>query len=454
MSKYTTQFKLSVVQQYLTGEAGIKTITNQYGIEQAMFRRWVRSFRQHGESGLAPKYSHYDAVFKLSVLQHMWDNHLSQQETTAYFDIRSPTCLSQWSTQYCAGGIAALEPAPKGRKKSPMPVAENNTAPLPIDDETRSREELIAEVKRLRLEVAYIKKYNALVQAKAQSAQQKAQIVLELRPQFPLADLLKQAELPRSTFYYQKQALAVSDKYQNVKTQLTALFAEHKGRYGYRRIMLALRNKGEWLNHKTVQRLMQELGLKSCVRPKKYRSYKGECGKIAPNILQRQFSADKPNQKWVTDVTEFNVQGEKLYLSPVLDLYNGEIIAFEMARRPVFALVSQMLKKAIVKLSPDEKPLLHSDQGWQYQMAKYRQQLAGKGLVQSMSRKGNCHDNATMESFFGTLKSEFFYQEKFTSIEQLEQGIVDYIHYYNHDRIKLKLKGLSPVQYRTQPLST
>jgi putative transposase len=162
--------------------------------------------------------------------------------------------------------------------------------------------------------------------------------------------------------------------------------------------------------------------------------------------LQRQFSADKPNQKWVTGVTEFNVQGEKLYLSPELDLYNGEIIAFEMARRPVFALVSQMLKKALAKLSVDEKPLLHSDQGWQYQMAE-------KGLVQSMSRKGNCHDNATMESFLGTLKSEFFYQEKFTPLEQLEQGIVDYIHDYNHDRIKLKLKGLSTVQYRTQPLN-
>jgi transposase InsO family protein len=277
--------------------------------------------------------------------------------------------------------------------------------------------------------------------------------VLELRPQFPLADLLKHADLPRSTFYYQKQALAANDKYQAVKTQLKALFAEHKGRYGYRRIMLALRKEGEWLNHKTVQRLMQELGLKSCVRPKKYRSYKGECGKIAPNILQRQFSADKPNQKWVTDVTEFNVQGEKLYLSPVLDLYNGEIITFEMARRPVFALVSQMLKKALAKLSVDEKPLLHSDQGWQYQMAGYRQQLAEKGLVQSMSRKGNCHDNATMESVFGTLKSEFFYQEKFTPLEQLKQGIVNYIHDYNHDRIKLTLKGLSPVQYRTQPLN-
>jgi putative transposase len=126
---------------------------------------------------------------------------------------------------------------------------------------------------------------------------------------------------------------------------------------------------------------------------------------------------------------------------------------FEMVCRPVFALVSQMLKKALAKLSEDEKPLLHSDQGWPYQTAKYRQQLAKKGLIQSMSRRGNCHDNTTMENYFSTLRPELFYQE-FSRIEQLEQGTVDYIYYYNHDQIKLRLKGPSPVQYRTQPLST
>jgi transposase len=173
MSKYTTQFKLSVVQHYLAGEAGIKTTASKNDIEQAILRRWVMLFRQHGESGLAPKYSHYDAAFKLSVLKHMLDNHLSQQETAAYFDIRNPGCINQWAAQYRAGGIAALEPAAKGRKKSLMPATENNAIPTPIDDETRSREALIAENKQLRLENAYIKKCNALVQAKAQSAQQK-----------------------------------------------------------------------------------------------------------------------------------------------------------------------------------------------------------------------------------------------------------------------------------------
>jgi transposase InsO family protein len=167
--------------------------------------------------------------------------------------------------------------------------------------------------------------------------------------------------------------------------------------------------------------------------------------------VQRQFYAQGPHQKWVTDVTEFNVSGQKLYLSPVMDLYNGEIIAYQTARSPVFEMVSAMLKKAFTRLKLSDKPILHSDQGWQYQMPGYRYLLEKNGIEQSMSRKGNCLDNAAMESFFGTLKSEFFYLNKFSSIEDLQAGLEDYIHYYNHDRIKLKLKGLSPVQYRTQP---
>jgi len=245
-----------------------------------------------------------------------------------------------------------------------------------------------------------------------------------------------------------------SDKHKQLKDAIKTVFEQHKGRYGYRRVTAALRQLNHRVNHKTVQRLMGVLKLKSLVRPKKYKSFKGEVGQAAPNELQRQFEALAPNTKWVTDVTEFNVAGEKLFLSPVLDLYNGEIIAFEMNRRPQFDMVASMLTKAFSTLSSTDKPLLHSDQGWQYRMAAYRQKLTERGMVQSMSRKGNCHDNAAMESFFAVLKSEFFYLNKFTSIKQLEAGIADYIHYYNHDRIKLKLGGLSPVQFRTQHLAT
>lgn len=275
----------------------------------------------------------------------------------------------------------------------------------------------------------------------------------ELRQQYPLAGLLKLAKLPRSTFYYQQALLLNGDKHQQLKERIRAVFNHHKGRYGYRRVTAAVRQLGQRVNHKTVQRLMGALGLKSLVRPKKYRSFKGEVGQAAPNELKRQFEATAANQKWVTDVTEFNVAGKKLYLSPVLDLYNGEIVAFETAERPKFELVSSMLKKALARLGPDERPMLHSDQGWQYRMPAYQRQLREREMRQSMSRKGNCLDNAAMESFFAVLKTEFFYLNKFGSIEELKAGLKRYIHYYNHDRIKLKLKGLSPVQFRTQPLA-
>lgn len=265
--------------------------------------------------------------------------------------------------------------------------------------------------------------------------------------------MLKVAQLPRSTFYYQQHLLQQDDKYRELKAAIKDVYERHKGRYGYRRITSVVRQMGNQINHKTVQRLMGVLNLKSLVRPKKYRSFKGEVGQVAPNELQRQFKAEAANQKWVTDVTEFNVAGEKLYLSPVLDLYNGEIVAFETNKRPVFELVSSMLKKALAKLGPADKPMLHSDQGWQYRMPAYQRQLRERNLMQSMSRKGNCHDNAAMESFFGVLKTEFFYLNNFDSVDALQDGLAEYIHYYNHDRIKLKLKGLSPVQYRTQPLA-
>ncbi|RMT74471.1 ISPsy8, transposase OrfB, partial [Pseudomonas savastanoi pv. nerii] len=238
-----------------------------------------------------------------------------------------------------------------------------------------------------------------------------------------------------------------------LKQEVERIYHEERGLYGARRITAVIRNSGTLVNKKVVERLMAELGLRSVVRPKKYRSYKGTVGKIAPNLLERNFTAQRPNQKWVTDVTEFKVANRKLYLSPVMDLYNGEIVAYELSTRPCFELVTSMLDKALQQLQDEPKLVMHSDQGWQYQHAQYRQKLAVKGVKQSMSRKGNCLDNAAMESFFGTLKSEFFYLKRFESIEELTAGLEEYIRYYNHDRIKLKLGGLSPVKYRTQAAS-
>ena len=258
--------------------------------------------------------------------------------------------------------------------------------------------------------------------------------------------------MARSVYYYHLKSDGGLDPYREAKDQITQIFNVHQGRYGYRRVHLELRNQQRYLNHKTVQKLMTQLGLKSTVRPKRYQSYKGSIGKVAPNLLERNFTAKVPNQKWVTDVTEFNIKGEKVYLSPILDLYNGEIVSYEIAERPQIGTVMEMLQKACKQLGTADKPLLHSDQGWQYQMGLYQQALRKQGITQSMSRKGNCLDNAVMENWFGIMKTEFFYQNKFESVQSFKVELEKYIHYYNHDRIKQKLKGLSPVQYRTQSL--
>lgn len=270
--------------------------------------------------------------------------------------------------------------------------------------------------------------------------------MLELRSEHKLDNLLWAARLSRSTFYYHVKAFQAGDKYVQVKERIRAIFELHKGRYGYRRIVSALQSEGKKINHKTVLRLMQSLGLQCCVRMKKYRSYRGQLGKTAPNILARGFSAPAPNQKWVTDVTEFRVGGEKLYLSPILDLYNGEIVAFETSTRPLFTMIESTLQKAFNRIGRCGL-ILHSDQGWQYRMPAYRALLHCRGVTQSMSRKGNCLDNAAMESFFATLKSELFYMKEFESVKNLQSEIAEYINYYNHDRIRAAL-GMSPVEYR------
>lgn len=198
---------------------------------------------------------------------------------------------------------------------------------------------------------------------------------------------------------------------------------------------------------------MQHLGLKSVIRIKKYKSYKGDINKAANNILQRNFTATRPHQKWVTDITEFNIAGNKLYLSPVMDLFNGEIISYNLSTSPNYKQITDMLNKAFRRRKIDKmqytETIFHSDQGWQYRLQKYQDKLKKNNIIQSMSRKGNCLDNAIIENFFGVLKSELFYLKKYTSIKELIKEIKQYIKYYNNERIRINLNGMSPVEYRT-----
>lgn len=255
--------------------------------------------------------------------------------------------------------------------------------------------------------------------------------------------------MARSTFYYHIKRIGQSDGYDDLRARIREIYDQHKGRYGYRRITIQLRDKGVVVNHKTVRKLMVGMSLKAKRRNQRYRSYKGNVGKIAPNVINRDFSADAPNKKWTTDVTQVKIKERKLFLSPILDMFNGEIISYQISSSPDMKMVLTMLKKAFNKKNDLSGLILHSDQGWQYQQQRYQDILKERGIIQSMSRKGNCLDNSMMENFFGLMKSELLYLQDWESVDEFKKELKAYIKYYNNDRIKLRLKGKSPVQYRT-----
>ena len=255
--------------------------------------------------------------------------------------------------------------------------------------------------------------------------------------------------MARSVFYYHLKKLKSPCKYAREREVIRSIFHEHKGRYGYRRVTLEMHNRGLGINHKVVQRLMGEMCLKSKVRQARYRSYKGEVGKVAPNIIARDFVATAPNRKWATDVTQVKIGSTRLYLSPLIDMFNGEVISYNVSRSPNLEQVHDMLDKAFARYPHLDGLVLHSDQGWQYQHPAYKQKLAEHHVTQSMSRKGNCLDNAMSENFFAIMKSELLYAENFDSPDDFIKALDDYIYYYNNKRIKARLNGKSPVQYRT-----
>ena len=255
--------------------------------------------------------------------------------------------------------------------------------------------------------------------------------------------------MSRSTYYYHLKRKQ-EDKYSDVKQEIESIFTENKQRYGYRRILLALRQKGIALNHKTVHKLMRSMGLRGKRRKSKYKSYKGEVGKIADNIIDRDFSTTAPLQKWTTDVSQFNFSWGKCYISPILDMNTNEIISYDLSLSPNMEQIQRMLNKAFEKFPAVNGLIFHSDQGWQYQHACFRNALKEHVIIQSMSRKGNCYDNCIMETFFGRLKNEMFYgyEKNYESFEDFSKAIEEYIDYYNNKRIKQKLAGMSPVKYR------
>lgn len=282
----------------------------------------------------------------------------------------------------------------------------------------------------------------------------KVQALIALKADFPLPVLLQAASLARSTFFYHQARIQGPDPQEFIKAAVREIFEKNHGRYGHRRVHTEMVKQGWTVAKKTVLKLMRSLNLVCKVRRKKrYNSYQGGQGRVAPNVLNREFEADAPNRKWVTDVTEFSVGDRKLYLSPVMDLFDRQIISYSISPSPNLELTNNSLRQALACLEDNQQPLVHSDQGFQYQHVSWRKLLQEAGASQSMSRKGNCYDNAVMENFFGHLKEELFHHVRYLSTDALVGALHEYIRWYNTERISTKLKGLSPVQYRTQTLA-
>ena len=281
---------------------------------------------------------------------------------------------------------------------------------------------------------------------------EKAAIVQELRKEgHRLNDLLDVIGLSRSTYYYELgRTDKVKERNAALSSEIIAIFNENRKRYGVRRVYHELLSRGFQVNHKRVQRIMNQLGLFGKRPKEKYHSYKGDVGKVADNIINRDFSTEKPLQKWTTDVSQFNLSWGKCYISPILDMNTNEIISYNLSTSPNMEQIKDMLHKAFERFPSVQGLVMHSDQGWQYQHAFYRNELQKHGIIQSMSRKGNCYDNCIMETFFGRLKNEMFYGEKWDkiSVEEFISIINQYMQWYRDKRIKLSLGGLSPMEYR------
>ena len=282
----------------------------------------------------------------------------------------------------------------------------------------------------------------------------KVDAVVSLKAEHRLDVLLEIAGLARSTFFYHQARRQTPDPHADLKAAITEAFEGSHGRYGHRRIHQVLVRAGRRVAKKTVLMLMRTLGLICRVRRKrKYIAYQGRVGVIAANLLDRDFTADAPNRKWVTDVTEFRVGDRKLYLPPIMDLFDRQIIAYSLGPSPTLELTNSALRAALATIDDGRNLLAHSDQGFQYQHSSWRHLLAEAGATQSMSRKANCYDNAVMENFFGHLKEELFHHTRYLDTDALATALVDYIHWYNTERISTRLEGLSPAQYRTQTLA-
>ena len=455
--KLSYEDKVRMYRSWKRGEKSPGQLARENGLNHRTVEYMVRLMNLHGEEiARHGKNRYYSPKFKEKAIKRVLIGNEAVWAVSIHLGLPHQGTLSAWIKSYKENGYTVIE---RKRGRHGKKETEDNRRIRSRTESLEGRE--LEAYHRERI----LKKIRCLGYGKREVRKEEIAVVItELRQElkcslrFILEMIKENPELPqisRSDYYYVITKEDKDTKNDEVMNRIIDIYYRHKGRYGYRRIHLQLLREGIRTNHKKVQRLMRRMGLLGIRRNKRrYSSYQGTIGKVADNIIERDFFADKPNQKWYTDITEFNLRGEKVYLSPILDGYAGDIVSYNISRRPDYDQIRDMLDKAF-KDNPDTHEIIfHSDQGWQYQYHNYQKTLLEHYITQSMSRKGNSLDNGLMENFFGLLKTEMFYEqeESYNDIDELIKAIEEYINYYNNERIKTRLKGLTPMEYRSQAL--
>ncbi|WP_432680366.1 IS3 family transposase [Pseudoramibacter alactolyticus] len=472
MAKHSFEFKKKVVLEYLDGKGGTPYLSKKYGLgSDSQLRKWIKAYNAFGDEGLmrSRKQTKYSFEKKIFVVELYLSSEISYQDLAIQEGISNPSMIANWVNRFRAAGPDALRPRKKGRKKTldkpKIDIKAQQVEERIVDTSAEHVKELETELLKLRIENAFFKRTEEAAFRGRGKNERTALVIKSLRREFKLKDLLSYTGMPKATYMYWQKRFDREDPDKKIEEKILEIRETHKD-YGYRRVLGELRNQGCCVNKKKGQRIMQKLGLQVTSftrKSRKYSSYKGKVGTVAPNRIKRRFNTHIPHQKITTDTTEFkyyeiaskgHMTMHKLYLDPFMDMCNGEIISFGIARQPSAKNVMDALEQAITVTSDCQyRRTFHSDQGWAYQMKAYSHRLNEERIFQSMSRKRNCHDNSVMENFFGLLKQEIYYGVVYYRYEALKSEIERYIKYYNEQRIKEKLGWMSPVQYRLSLLA-
>ncbi|PQL12947.1 IS3 family transposase [Veillonella sp. S13053-19] len=474
MAKYNLIFKLKVVTAYLNGEGGYEYLTKKYGVKTtSQVRRWISAFKEFGKDGLCRKRhnTRYTSEFKLAVVESYLTSELSYRQIALQYGLNNPSLIARWKSDFMKYGANTFVERPKGR----IPTMSRTDEKVKISTHTESRNqkkkkeltpeqarilELEKQLRYAQIENAYLKELRRLRLEDARKMKEQQESLAVSEEKFKLTEILAALCFPKATYMYWQQRFDRVDPDLQIRIAIEDIRKDHPN-YGYRRLLPLLQSRGIVVNKKRLQRIMQKFNLQVIAfsrKSRKYNSYKGVKGRIAPNRIKRRFHCNQPHQKITTDTTEFKyyeldangaLKVRKLYLDPFMDLYNLEIISFSISPTPSAESILSAQKQAIEKTADAKyRRTFHSDRGWGYQMKAYQHNLKVHNIFQSMSRNGNCLDNSPMENFFAILKQELYYGNTFHSYDELKMAIENYIMYYNTKRIKERLNWLSPIDYR------